>query len=409
MSVMASKRPLTCLLCMWFLSFVLCSLRESSSQVFIGGPISSGAPPRPLTKGFVSRTANSPSWWETTLTKNAAQQTFAMSFMQSWFPPWIYFYTSVSSEPMSTSAVLVALVMTVVATSYRFNRNHYLNMSMIAHHTCLVSFFFLPMPLGDRAVILCLTWILAALKMCLMSVCLHRYASHEAFKCDGNVRFLICLLGCFANQGGPIWWAANHRCHHAMCDEPDDPHSPIHKSFEEAYGFAYEPGGLDLRKEYVPKHLDSPDIRIIDAWSKLPVLLEYCLAYYLGGIPGLWVATTSAWLSFTATLYFNVVYHYSPDASTTPVGCQARDGLPLFQQAPNPFFTAGHWMLTSVKWFMGEDTHKHHHDNPGLAKRPGLDLSYKLLIEPLAATGLAWDLDRKSRETRRAPVLESVQ
>ena len=39
-----------------------------------------------------------------------------------------------------------------------------------------------------------------------MSVCLHRYASHGAFKCGPVTSFAIEWLGCLANQGGPIWW-----------------------------------------------------------------------------------------------------------------------------------------------------------------------------------------------------------
>jgi hypothetical protein len=47
-----------------------------------------------------------------------------------------------------------------------------------------------------------------------MSVCLHRYAAHAAFTCGPVTRLGLLVCGCLANQGGPLWWASHHRCHH---------------------------------------------------------------------------------------------------------------------------------------------------------------------------------------------------
>ena len=63
-------------------------------------------------------------------------------------------------------------------------------------------------------------------KVGLMSVCLHRYAAHGAFKCGPVTNACLCFFGCLSNQGGPIWWGSKHRCHHSRCDKEDDPHSP---------------------------------------------------------------------------------------------------------------------------------------------------------------------------------------
>jgi hypothetical protein len=60
-----------------------------------------------------------------------------------------------------------------------------------------------------------------------MSVCLHRYAAHAAFRCGSCTSFALGWLGCMANQGGPLWWASKHRAHHKFCDGPHDPHSAI--------------------------------------------------------------------------------------------------------------------------------------------------------------------------------------
>ena len=70
-----------------------------------------------------------------------------------------------------------------------------------------------------------------------MSVCLHRYAGHGAFKCGPTTNALLCVLGCLANQGGPIWWGSKHRCHHSRCDKEHDPHSPLISGAIDAFQF----------------------------------------------------------------------------------------------------------------------------------------------------------------------------
>ena len=65
--------------------------------------------------------------------------------------------------------------------------------------------------------ILCWTAVVASWKINIcMSVCMHRYASHAAFKCGRYMNIGLCILGCAANQGGPLWWASQHRCHHKL-------------------------------------------------------------------------------------------------------------------------------------------------------------------------------------------------
>ena len=49
-----------------------------------------------------------------------------------------------------------------------------------------------------------------------MSALLHRYAAHAAFKCGPVTNVGLCLAACLANQGGPLWWATQHRCHHKL-------------------------------------------------------------------------------------------------------------------------------------------------------------------------------------------------
>ena len=99
--------------------------------------------------------------------------------------------------------------------------------------TYIVSFIVLPMILQNEesftpaasssytwynmARILFMTAILASWKINIcMSVCMHRYASHAALKCGRWMNIALCILSCAANQGGPLWWASQHRCHHKL-------------------------------------------------------------------------------------------------------------------------------------------------------------------------------------------------
>lgn len=56
----------------------------------------------------------------------------------------------------------------------------------------------------------------------------HRYFSHRSFRTSRVFQFVLGWLGAMATQKGPLWWAANHRHHHATSDSEEDAHSPRH-------------------------------------------------------------------------------------------------------------------------------------------------------------------------------------
>ena len=43
----------------------------------------------------------------------------------------------------------------------------------------------------------------------------HRLLAHRSYQTGRVVQFLLALGGCFAIQGGPLWWVAHHRLMHA--------------------------------------------------------------------------------------------------------------------------------------------------------------------------------------------------
>jgi len=104
---------------------------------------------------------------------------------------------------------------------------------------------------------------IAKVNIC-MSVCLHRYAAHAAFKCGPMTNLFMNALGCLANQGGPIWWASQHRCHHKYCDVPRDPHSALLDGTQAAYGFFEK--HIEVVEEFAPRHLESAVLRVLDTY-----------------------------------------------------------------------------------------------------------------------------------------------
>lgn len=219
-----------------------------------------------------------------------------------------------------------------------------------------------------------------------MSVCMHRYASHAAFKCGPITQIGLAILGCLANQGGPIWWASQHQCHHKHCDRPGDPHSPIISGTENAFGF-FQVHDTVL-EEFVPAHMDSPLIRIIDTWAFTFVSLELWLSYIFLGAPGLFVAYTSGWLCQTITLWFNVANHPPPTkekkASAAAAAASGKDAFnadcnALDNNVMDPWndpcmkgvylpFVLLNALIPVFGALVMEREHGYHHDKPRLAK-----------------------------------------
>ena len=54
----------------------------------------------------------------------------------------------------------------------------------------------------------------------------HRYFTHKGFEARAPVKALLAILGCMTMQGPVTQWVTDHRKHHALSDQPGDPHSP---------------------------------------------------------------------------------------------------------------------------------------------------------------------------------------
>jgi fatty-acid desaturase len=294
-----------------------------------------------------------------------------------WFAAWI--------------GIIIYQVRTTV-TPERKKLQPYLHVCLPMYAASLMLAMVAEQPLHAAA----LTAVLVVAKVGLcMSVCLHRYAAHGAFKCGWLTNVGLCLVGCLANQGGPIWWGSKHRCHHKFCDRGRDPHSPLQAGCIDAFQFHTLKAHKATDEEFRPHHADCFAARLIDTFSFVPVSLELILSYTLCGPGGLWVSYASGVLSQSLALWFNVMNH-PPHQKTADHPCASVDSanyvVPEDYQsimAPNLLFGA----INTCVWvaqLTGEGAHDHHHDHAALARRPGVDLPYHLMVRPLHAMGLIW-------------------
>lgn len=84
----------------------------------------------------------------------------------------------------------------------------------------LAPYFFSWSALG---ILVFLHWLFGSIGICLGY---HRLLSHRSLKVPKWIEYPIAILGALALQGGPIFWVAGHRLHHAHTeDEILDPYS----------------------------------------------------------------------------------------------------------------------------------------------------------------------------------------
>src|SRR5262249_44178041 len=118
---------------------------------------------------------------------------------------------------------------------------------------------------------------------------LHRYFSHKTFKTSRWFQFVLALVATASTQKGPLWWAANHRHHHANSDTEDDVHSPRKGFWWSHVGWFL--CGRFAKTEYrlIPDLMQFPELRFLNDYHVGPPVLLAASTYALG-----------AWLGATA-------------------------------------------------------------------------------------------------------------
>ena len=232
---------------------------------------------------------------------------------------------------------------------------------------------------------------LYALRMLAITGFYHRYFSHKAFRTSRAMQFVFALLGASAAQRGPLWWASQHRHHHAHADDEQDAHSPHRHGFLWSHtGWFMARANFATRMAVVPDLAKYPELRFLDRFDALVPLLLALGLYGAGellaysapalGTSGLqllvWGFVISTVLLYHATFTVNSLAH-TLGWRRYATRDQSRNNL---------------WLALLT---FGEGWHNNHHHFPGSARQGfywwEIDLTYYFL-KLLAALGLIWDL-----------------
>ena len=230
----------------------------------------------------------------------------------------------------------------------------------------------------------------------------HRLFTHRSFETYGWVRAFWMMMGALAVQKGPIEWCAAHRKHHALSDQPGDPHSPHDNGpgFVNALnGFWHAHVGWILtghiiktdHQRYVPDLLNSRLAVFIHhtwdyVWFPLSFLIPSTIAWLITG------TVEGAWFGFLwgGCVRIFLVQHmaFAVNSICHLIG---RQDFQASDQSRNNF-------LCGI-FSGGEGFHNNHHAFPTSA-RHGLqwwqpDLAW-YVIRLMEATGLAWNVKRPS-------------
>jgi stearoyl-CoA desaturase (Delta-9 desaturase) len=221
----------------------------------------------------------------------------------------------------------------------------------------------------------------------------HRYFSHRSYKTSRWFQFVLALGATMTSQKGVLWWAAHHRVHHKLSDEPGDLHSVKQSGFWWAHMgwiLARDLEGTDASR--IKDFSRYPELRWLDRWWFAPPLAAALLTFAAGGwfalIWGFALAQVLCWhgtftINSLSHLWGGRRYATSDDSRNNPV-------------------------LAAIT--LGEGWHNNHHHYQ-VSARQGfywweIDITYYAL-RALATVGLIWDLHGVPDHVR-APEPETV-
>ncbi|HEU4728940.1 MAG TPA: fatty acid desaturase, partial [Kofleriaceae bacterium] len=112
----------------------------------------------------------------------------------------------------------------------------------------------------------------------------HRYFSHRSFKTSRWFQFVLGLGAILTGQRGPLWWAAHHRVHHKLSDQPGDLHSVRQSGFLWAHqGWILSADLEETNHARVKDFGKFPEIQWLDRWWMIPLASFGALTAALGG------------------------------------------------------------------------------------------------------------------------------
>ncbi|MBE9181699.1 fatty acid desaturase [Oculatella sp. LEGE 06141] len=197
-----------------------------------------------------------------------------------------------------------------------------------------------------------LHWLFGSIGICLGY---HRLLSHRSFQVPKWLEYAIALIGASALQGGPIFWVAGHRLHHAYTeDEQKDPYSARKGFWWSHMLWIFYPRSkffnYEQYKRFAPDLARDPVYRWLNRYFVLLQIPIALLLYALGGwsfvVYGVFVRIVLLWHT---TWMINSVTHMW--------------GYRTFEVEDN---SRNLWWAAIFTY--GEGWHNNHHAHPTVAK-----------------------------------------
>jgi stearoyl-CoA desaturase (delta-9 desaturase) len=231
----------------------------------------------------------------------------------------------------------------------------------------------------------------------------HRYFSHRSYKTSRAMQFLLAFGAEISAQKGVLWWAAHHRRHHRMSDQPGDLHS-VKQS-----GFWWSHMGWLMARDFeatdeaaIKDFAKYPELRWLDRHFLVPPVIVAVVTLAIGGWYALvWGFFVSTVLSWHGTFTINSLSH-------------------LFGARPYETTDDSRNNFALALITLGEGWHNNHHHYQ-VSARQGfrwyqVDLTYYGLLV-MSALGLVKDLHdvpphilegRRKHESAPAPAAADV-
>lgn len=232
---------------------------------------------------------------------------------------------------------------------------------------------------------------LYALRMFAITGFYHRYFSHKSFRTSRALQFIFGVIGACSVQRGPLWWAANHRLHHAHSDESEDVHSPVqHGFFWSHMCWFLSRRNFRTRLDKIRDFARFPELRFIDRYD-IVVPMLFGVSVFLFGETLAYIRPdlgTNGWQMLVWGFVISTVVLYHMTFTITSLA--HRIG---YRRYDTPDGSHNHFLLAFITF--GEGWHNNHHFYPSSARQGflwwELDLTYYVLWL-FQMVGLIWDV-----------------
>lgn len=147
-----------------------------------------------------------------------------------------------------------------------------------------------------------------------VTIYLHRYSAHRSLQLNGAIKHLFRLWLWLTTGMSTQAWTAIHRKHHAKCESPEDPHSPVILGLREVLWRGAElyqqADTAEVRQQYGKGTPDDWPERNIYSRSGLGISLMLAIDILMFGVIGITVwAIQMIWIPFTAAGVINGIGH----------------------------------------------------------------------------------------------------